>query len=188
MNQACLTWHVPNPTVADVVLQLRERLGLTQSELAKRAGLDRVEIAKLEMGANKATTERMRAALAQGFGLSREVLANVLEGRISVDEAVAAPSAPAKVLTRTGPRLVQSQPYPHRDAFVRLGREQGLDASILEIIASETHFGGEPGRDYWRERYKELRAERRQIAELKDDEGPDPSTLEVLAKRKRKPR
>lgn len=80
------------------------------------------------------------------------------------------------------------QLYPHRDAFVALGREQGLDERILEIIATETHLGGEPGRDYWRARYRELVDERRQIADLKAEDEPDASSAEVLAKRRRPPR
>jgi transcriptional regulator with XRE-family HTH domain len=70
------------------VREMRKALGLTQEGLAKAAGLNRIEIMKVERGTNKASSHRMRCALASGFGLSREDSDDLLEGRITVRTAL----------------------------------------------------------------------------------------------------
>lgn len=80
-------------SIADLVRALRERLGLTQEDLAERAkaehpSFDRVYVSKIEAGTNKATSAKMRDGLAAAFGLSRGDLEDYLSERISVDEAV----------------------------------------------------------------------------------------------------
>lgn len=64
---------------------LRKRLGLTQAEVAERAGLRRDEVTKVETGANKATSARVRDGLAQAFGLSVDELVRYLEGDTELD-------------------------------------------------------------------------------------------------------
>lgn len=79
-------------STADLVRALRERLGLTQEALAERAKtehptFDRVYLSKIESGANKATSAKIRDGLAAAFGLNRGDLEDYLSERISLDEA-----------------------------------------------------------------------------------------------------
>lgn len=76
---------------------LRLGLGLTQEQLAERAGLERVEVVNVERGRNQATSARVRDGLARGLGLEPVVMEQVLRGELSIDEAralVATPAAP----------------------------------------------------------------------------------------------
>lgn len=56
------------------VRTLRLSLGLTQQQLADRAGLARLEIVNIETGRNQMTSHRIRVGLARGLGLSLEQL------------------------------------------------------------------------------------------------------------------
>lgn len=72
------------PTVAEVVLELRKALGLTQKELAKAAGVKRVEINKVENGHNQATSPRMRGGLLKAFHLDSVDFSDLLAGKIGL--------------------------------------------------------------------------------------------------------
>ena len=80
---------------------LRTRLGLTQEGVAERGGgIDRTEVVAVETGRNKATTVRIRGALARGLGLSIEQLGAFLSGDLGIDEVETL--ARATVLPATG--------------------------------------------------------------------------------------
>lgn len=60
--------------------QLREQLGMTQDELARRSGVDRVTIVKLETGSyTKQPRAATVAALCYGMGVRAEQLAFMLD-------------------------------------------------------------------------------------------------------------
>jgi transcriptional regulator with XRE-family HTH domain len=71
------------------VRAMRKGLGLTQEQLAERAGLERTVIVKIETDRNQASSHAVRSGLAAGFGLSLEDADAVLDGRISVKAALA---------------------------------------------------------------------------------------------------
>lgn len=76
---------------------VRKALGLTQEDLATMSGVDdRTRIAAIEGGRIKAKSPEMRRRLAQGFGLAIGDVADLLEGQLSVDEAVARACPPPK--------------------------------------------------------------------------------------------
>ena len=62
----------------------RIAVGLTQEELADRAGLSRVKVCKVEKGRDKASTVATRDALSAGLGCSAAELEDVLSGRVEV--------------------------------------------------------------------------------------------------------
>ena len=70
---------IPDP--AQRITLLRQRLNLSKTEFAKRAGLGQAEVTHLESGRNQASTLRVREALARGFGLSLARTNEYLEGR-----------------------------------------------------------------------------------------------------------
>lgn len=58
--------------VNELVRALREALGLTQQQVAARGELNgQAEVGKVESGANKASSVRMRDGLAKGLGITR---------------------------------------------------------------------------------------------------------------------
>ncbi len=69
---------------ASRVRELRTSLQLSQEKLAELGGLERVEVSKVESGANKAQSFAMRQSLATAFGLSIEDLVELLEGSSSI--------------------------------------------------------------------------------------------------------
>jgi transcriptional regulator with XRE-family HTH domain len=70
----------PSDTAKRITL-LRQRLNLSKTEFAKRAGLGQAEVTHLESGRNQASTLRVREALARGFGLSLARTNEYLDGR-----------------------------------------------------------------------------------------------------------
>lgn len=79
---SCVNWHMD---AAKLVIDLREHLGLTQEAFAQRAGVERTRIAKIENGANKATSGDVREALARAAGVSLEAMVGYLKGRITLE-------------------------------------------------------------------------------------------------------
>ncbi len=80
----------------DRVKALRDKLGLTQEQLAAQSipegetkpFLRREEIAKIEQGDNQGGSSRVREGLAAGFGLQLPDAIAFIKGRITVDEAL----------------------------------------------------------------------------------------------------
>lgn len=70
------------------VRALRIARGMTQKQFAALGGLRRTEISRVETGANKASSHATRSALARAFGLSIEDTDALLDGSLSVDEAM----------------------------------------------------------------------------------------------------
>jgi transcriptional regulator with XRE-family HTH domain len=192
MGLPCFDLHVAIPTVAHVVKELRRLLSLTQDDVAERGGLDRSEVAHLETGRNKATSARMRASLALGLGLPRDVLEAALDGKVTPEAAVEAARLPAmapKTLGRVSgtSRAVREDPYPSRAAWLILARAKGLEEDVLDALPTVVCDGGDPGLDFWPKEYRRMLEARRQIEQLAAEDEPDASSAEVLAKRKRKP-
>lgn len=67
---------------------LRVRRGLTQQAAAERSGnlLQRTEIAKIEGGHNKATTERVQAGLARAYTVPQSMIGPYMRGEIDLDD------------------------------------------------------------------------------------------------------
>jgi len=75
--------------VADRVRRLRERSGLTQAQVAERAGLERVEVNQIERGKNSCGSWRVRAGLATAFSVRVSTMAEYLDGEIDLAEVSA---------------------------------------------------------------------------------------------------
>lgn len=76
-------------SIAESVKLLRKALRLSQAEFARRTGtLDQSYVGKIEGGRNKATTVKVRGALAKGFGLTASDLDDYLEHRITLRDAL----------------------------------------------------------------------------------------------------
>jgi transcriptional regulator with XRE-family HTH domain len=77
-------------TVGDLLRALRDAHGLTQEQVADRTKgteheLSRVYVVRLETNRNQARTERVQAALAFVYGLTREQVARYIGGKVSLD-------------------------------------------------------------------------------------------------------
>lgn len=96
------------------VFRLRKLLGLTQEGLAARAGLRRVEVSKVESGANQARSFAMRSALARGFGVSIEQMAELLDGEVDADSLLPLCAPPAHAEPAASSE--QEAPAPHEPA------------------------------------------------------------------------
>ncbi|MFO0605011.1 MAG: helix-turn-helix transcriptional regulator [Polyangiales bacterium] len=76
-------------TRSERVRALRHALKLSQSALATRTGgLDQSEVNKIEVGRNQASTHRVLAALARGFGLPLDDLVAYLDGALDLKTMV----------------------------------------------------------------------------------------------------
>src|SRR5262249_40650428 len=76
------------PTVAEMLRALRKRAGLTQADAAAKGGVTRDHIALLETGRNQASSARTRAALARAFELHDDTLADLLDGKLELAQAL----------------------------------------------------------------------------------------------------
>lgn len=65
-----------------MVKKLREHVGLTQAQVAERGGLERVEVNQIERGENSCSSWRIRAWLAQAFGVQATTIAAYLDGAL----------------------------------------------------------------------------------------------------------
>ncbi len=74
---------------------LRARLGVTQDAVADRGGFPRAKMSKFESGDNAATTADAQMELADGFGLSRETIAQYLDEELTLDDLIEAMSGKA---------------------------------------------------------------------------------------------
>lgn len=73
--------------IGPAIKSLRDSLGLTQEELARRCALARTYVVLVERGHNSANNYRKRAALARGLGIKLEELDAVLEEEMPIAEA-----------------------------------------------------------------------------------------------------
>lgn len=108
-------------TPGDRVKAIRKALGLTQEDVAARAGIRRDAVVKVESGTNQAGSAAVRSGLARAFGLTLDDVASVLEGRLDADAAVRrargelAPVVP--ITAAVAPRAETRVVYDDEDAL-----------------------------------------------------------------------
>lgn len=114
------------------VRDLRLALGLSQRALGERTGgeLDQSYVTKIEAGRNLASTLKVRAALADGFGLSLATLNEYLAGALTVEAAVAEAGAPAPAPAAQPSALEESLGRAFRPAVHRLCDTQVVLAAL----------------------------------------------------------
>lgn len=117
-------------TPGDRIRAIRKALGLTQEDVAARAGIRRDAVVKVERGANQAGSAAIRSGLARAFGLTLDDVASVLEGRLDAEAAVRrargelAPVVPITAAV-TAPRAETRVVYDDEDA---------LEATITQAL------------------------------------------------------
>jgi len=118
----------PPPTlVQDRVQELRELLGFTQANLARRSGLTKAEVHALEHGRNQGTSARVQEGLAKTAGVERDRLEDYLLGRLSLEKLI--PHQPPLE------KILEAEPDRWHEATIAAATElsrQGLDLSPLE--------------------------------------------------------
>jgi transcriptional regulator with XRE-family HTH domain len=73
-----------------IVRALRRHTGQTQQAAADKSGvLSRDEFSRIEIGRIKASSARAQAGLGRAFDLRVETIADLLEGKITLEEAIA---------------------------------------------------------------------------------------------------
>jgi transcriptional regulator with XRE-family HTH domain len=116
------------------ILALRLALGLTQESVADKSdgSIRRADMPKAEKGQNAAKTDRWRKGLATAFGLTRDDVADYLEGRLSLEEAVRrCGTKPAAMATGTS--------FPNRDRAIASARAEGLEKDDPAAFAAAAH-------------------------------------------------
>ncbi|HEY3237723.1 MAG TPA: helix-turn-helix transcriptional regulator [Polyangiaceae bacterium] len=127
---------------------VRERIGLTQEQLAERSStLHRVEVVALEAGRNKASTSRVREALARGLGVDpQRLVAYLIEDKLTLDELL----APAKQRFIDRPSR-----YSNREraiqALILLGQEEGQVREAADAFAVALQADEDPDPEWWAE-------------------------------------
>ena len=117
-------------TPGDRIRAIRKALGLTQEDVAARAGIRRDAVVKVESGANQAGSAAIRSGLARAFGLTSDDIASVLEGRIDADAAVRrargelAPVVP----------ITAAVAAPRAETRVVYDDEDALEATITQAL------------------------------------------------------
>ena len=89
---------------------LRERLGLTQDQLAEAAGMIQGHYAKIESGKNKASTTAVRQGLARAVGVGLEAMNSYLDGDLTLDALLANRSNPTPAAPRSTSTTVDIDP------------------------------------------------------------------------------
>ncbi|MGB0956604.1 MAG: helix-turn-helix transcriptional regulator [Panacagrimonas sp.] len=80
--------------VGERLRALRLQAGLTQEQLADAAGMDRLEITRIERGPLKASLAATRRKLAVGFGVTLDLMDAYLEGLADVSDVIGAADPP----------------------------------------------------------------------------------------------
>jgi len=118
---------------ADLIRELRAAVGLTQDGVAAKSGgkLQRVDVNKIEKGRNDCSSDRVRSGLATAFGLTREQVADYIEGRANLRDTLAlrgrgggAPAVGPLLRTRAG----------WADAARRIGDRYQIPDEIMKKI------------------------------------------------------
>jgi len=73
-----------NPLIGERVQHVRRRLGLTQYQLARKAGVSFAVISRLETGSQSVSAERL-AVIAELLGLSLDYLCSTTDERTPPD-------------------------------------------------------------------------------------------------------
>jgi transcriptional regulator with XRE-family HTH domain len=148
-------------TAGDRVRAVRKALGLTQDELAARAGIRRDTVVKVESGANQASTAAIRGGLARAFGLTLDEIGHLVEGRMSAADAVRRGSS-------RGEDVEPAPVIPLRPAGVRAVTER--DDAVEETLTRAM----DPGRGHL---LRDARAVQEAIAGLDFRANPDAVSL-----------
>src|SRR4249920_182112 len=113
--------------------QYRERAGLTQEELAAKAGLTAKAISALERAERRSPYPQTVRALADALGLSQDERAMLMQARLVPRQAatVTQPTPPAPRSRPAG-----ASPEPKLPVYLTpfIGREQAR-AELLELLA-----------------------------------------------------
>lgn len=80
------TMECMNGTLGDYVINRREAMGISQTELARRAKLERTTVNRIETGTTKFPSAAVRRSLAAALGVSHLELV-VASGELSPEEA-----------------------------------------------------------------------------------------------------
>ena len=127
------------------VRALRTRLELTHDQVAERGGFDRSKMSKFESGENAATTDAALRELARGFGVAKEIVAQYLDGELTLDEVLVSP-APVVTLDQgfryDSLRLV----LEHRST-----RGRWSDEAIAAVKSKALKSDVDPGEQYWKD-------------------------------------
>lgn len=147
--------------------RLRVQLGQTQDELAKKAGVDRVVISRIENGGNKLSTGSLQRSVAAAFGVSVETLLAYLEGDLALEELLRLRRADG---TEAGVPSFGLRPdkYPSRSRIIRAARVARISETLVSQLEEEEHET-DPGRRHWLRRLSQLC--------LVDSELPTPGTF-----------
>ncbi len=82
-------------TAAQIIREARLRAGLTQSELAKRLGRERAQVARWEIGGQEPSFENMQSAVeACGFSLRVEIAEREETPELDAELEASLPQAP----------------------------------------------------------------------------------------------
>jgi predicted ATPase/transcriptional regulator with XRE-family HTH domain len=110
----------------------REHAGLTQEELAAKAGLTAKAISALERGERRSPYPQTVRALADALGLGADERAELMQARLARKQAAPAPlpAAPASVVAERAP---EPQLPIYFTPFIGRGQEQ---ANLLQLLAN----------------------------------------------------
>lgn len=124
--------------VKHLVRELRRSLEYTQEQVATRSRgiLRRVDVNKVESGANAANSARVRTGLAAAFDLSRDDLAEYLDGSISVDEVL------ARRICRRGTDRLAHIGVQYQNLMSVLVRLDGLLPPPVEVYLASVRLHG----------------------------------------------
>lgn len=92
----------PKGPIATRMIALRRRRGMTQAQAAVAAGLTREEVAKVETGKNKLTTDRMLSGLATAYRVPQAALSAYVREEMSLESLIDRTNGDAPSYVRTG--------------------------------------------------------------------------------------
>lgn len=103
--------------IASTFKALRKGLGLSQSEVVRRSGktIGRADLSRIEKGAHLVSTVGKRMALARGFGLPVDVISALVEGRMTVEDAIAHAKDATPLAIAPAPAPSSPGSSPHLD-------------------------------------------------------------------------
>lgn len=90
--------QIPINRCGPVLRAVRQHRGEVQGDVADRGHMHRAKVAQVELGLNQATSAKVRAGLAAGFQVDRNVIDALAEGRLAVAAAAEAFGVPVDVV------------------------------------------------------------------------------------------
>jgi transcriptional regulator with XRE-family HTH domain len=121
-------------TPAELVKRLREHFSISQEELAGATDgeLDRGYISKIEIGHNKASSFKVRSALARAFGVSVSKMSGYLDGKESLENMIREAEPPSIF---TGKHTTNDTPPPD----LVLKSRKNLEQALKEVFNGKIH-------------------------------------------------